>query len=109
MKVSAVGRSSCLFDTDSDNVSLCPPVPIHPIVATGGIFAPCRNRKNSVENVFITNPVSGLWTVEVFGDEIVQDERASTSQLDADFALVVRASGMTRVCAADFDANGQVE
>jgi hypothetical protein len=26
----------------------------------------------------------------VFGDEIVQDERASTSQLDADFALVVR-------------------
>jgi hypothetical protein len=36
-------------------------------------------KRNSVESVFITNPASGLWTVEVFGDEIVQDERASTS------------------------------
>ncbi len=71
--------------------------------------AGASDRKNTVENVFLAAPAPGLWTVEVFGDEIVQDSRRSTTQLDADFALVVRATGMTTVCAADFDASGQVD
>jgi hypothetical protein len=67
------------------------------------------DRKNTVENVFVNNPAAGLWTVEVFGDEIVQDTRISTPQLDADFALVVRATGLVSLCTADIDANGLVE
>ena len=48
------------------------------------------NTKDTVENVFVQNPGEGVWTVEVRGDEIVQDARLETSGVtDADFALVV--------------------
>ena len=46
------------------------------------------NILDTVENVFIENPASGTWTVEVLGDEIVQDGHVETPALDADYALV---------------------
>ena len=49
------------------------------------------NQKDTVENVFIQNPTAGVWTVEVFADEINVDQHLETpGVLDADFALVVR-------------------
>ncbi len=51
------------------------------------------NVKDTVENVFVQNPQAGTWTVQVYGDEIVQDTHTETPGIDADFALVV--SGAT--------------
>lgn len=48
------------------------------------------NTKDPVENVFIPNPVSGVWRIEVFADDINQDTHVETPALDADFALLVR-------------------
>ncbi|HSP79538.1 MAG TPA: S8 family serine peptidase, partial [Myxococcaceae bacterium] len=47
------------------------------------------NTVDTVENVFLKNPAAGLWRVEVWGDEIVQDARLETTAVDADFGLVV--------------------
>ena len=44
--------------------------------------------KDTVECVFIQNPESGAWTIEVSADEIVQDSHVETPELDADYALV---------------------
>ena len=44
--------------------------------------------KNTVECVFVENPESGAWTVEVHADEIIQDGHVETHELDADYALV---------------------
>jgi hypothetical protein len=47
-----------------------------------------------IENVFIQNPASGAWTVEVIGANIVTDARVETAGVvDADYALV--ASGVS--------------
>jgi hypothetical protein len=51
------------------------------------------NTIDTVENVFIQNPASGAWTVQVLGDEIVEDSHVETPELDADYALVI--SGVT--------------
>ncbi|NQZ10493.1 MAG: hypothetical protein HRT35_25350 [Algicola sp.] len=42
------------------------------------------NTIDTVENVFIQNPEGGVWSVEVLGDDIVQDGHTQTSALDAD-------------------------
>lgn len=48
------------------------------------------NSVDTVENVFIQNPASGNWTVEVTAAELVEDGHTETEGvLDADFALVV--------------------
>lgn len=47
------------------------------------------NTIDTVENVFIQNPTAGTWTIQVLGDEIVQDSHVETSATDADYALVV--------------------
>ncbi|MBL0696154.1 S8 family serine peptidase [Comamonas sp. JC664] len=47
------------------------------------------NTVDTVENVFLTNPTAGTWTVEVIGDQIVQDAVLSTKVTDASYALVV--------------------
>jgi len=47
------------------------------------------NTLDTVENVFIPNPQSGSWTVQVIGDEIVADSHPETPQLDADYGLVI--------------------
>ncbi|MCH2100761.1 MAG: S8 family serine peptidase [Planctomycetes bacterium] len=53
------------------------------------------NTKDPVEHVILENPAAGTWKVEVFADEINQDTHTETSELDADYALVVR--GATEV------------
>jgi hypothetical protein len=52
--------------------------------------------KNTVENVFIANPISGQWVVEVSGDDINTDSHPETPALDADFSLWV--TGITGGC-----------
>ncbi|MBU1881198.1 S8 family peptidase [bacterium] len=49
--------------------------------------------KNTVENVFIANPASGQWTIEVQAVELIQDSHPETGALDADFALVISGFG----------------
>ncbi len=44
---------------------------------------------NTVENVFVSDPAPGTWTIEVIASEINEDGRLETPELDADFALVV--------------------
>jgi serine protease AprX len=53
---------------------------------TGGV----ANEVDTVENVFVQNPEQGMWTIEVFGMEVVAETHEETfGVLDADFALVV--------------------
>ncbi|NIM15164.1 MAG: PKD domain-containing protein [Candidatus Aminicenantes bacterium] len=47
------------------------------------------NTIDTVENVFIQNPTSGTWTIQVLGDEIVEDGHVETGAIDADYALIV--------------------
>jgi len=47
------------------------------------------NPLDTVENVFVKDPASGLWTVTVHATEINQDSHVETPGVDADFALVV--------------------
>ena len=47
------------------------------------------NTIDVVENVFVQNPETGAWRVEVLADEINQDSHVETPELDADYALVV--------------------
>ncbi|MHC4836737.1 MAG: S8 family serine peptidase [Planctomycetota bacterium] len=53
--------------------------------ASGGF----SNTKDTVEQVIVANPTAGTWKVDIFADEVNQDTRPSTPQVDADFALVV--------------------
>jgi serine protease AprX len=53
--------------------------------ASGG----SSNTIDTVENVFVQNPAAGTWTIQVFGDEIVQDGHVETGAIDADYALIV--------------------
>jgi hypothetical protein len=57
------------------------------------------NTKDTVENVFVQNPASGDWTVEVIGSDINTDAHVETGGVDADFALVVT-GGKSSSCAA---------
>lgn len=45
--------------------------------------------KNTVECVFIENPQSGAWSIEISADEIIEDSHAETPEMDADYSLVV--------------------
>ena len=47
------------------------------------------NTLDTVENVFVENPTSGTWTVEVLADEVNQDAHDETPEVDAAFALVI--------------------
>jgi hypothetical protein len=49
---------------------------------------------NNVENVFIANPTSGEWTIEVIADSIPMDGHSETPRVDQSYALV--ASGVTK-------------
>ncbi|MBX3289581.1 MAG: S8 family serine peptidase [Acidobacteria bacterium] len=54
------------------------------------------NTVDTVENVFIENPMTGVWRIEVTATALNQDARVETPDIiDADFALV--ASGIARV------------
>lgn len=52
---------------------------------SGGV----ANTKDTVENVFVQNPQSGVWTVEVSAPDINGDTHPATPAVDADYALVV--------------------
>jgi serine protease AprX len=66
--------------------------------------------KNTVENVFIENPPAGAWTIEIFGDEIIQDSHLATPGLDADYALVVRGKAPVPIgCPGDLNLDGMVD
>lgn len=43
---------------------------------------------NNVENVFVQNPTAGLWTFEIAGADINQDQNPATPTVDQDYALV---------------------
>lgn len=58
----------------SDNVS-----------TSGGV----SNTVDTVENVFVTDPEAGTWTIEVLADEVVQDAHPETGAVDADASLIV--------------------
>ncbi len=53
------------------------------------------NTIDTVENVYIERPAAGTWVVEVRADELAKDGHLETTEVDADFALVV--SGIQRV------------
>jgi hypothetical protein len=50
-----------------------------------------RDAVDTVENVFVTNPVAGEWLVEVIAEEINADTHLETPEPDADYALVLSA------------------
>jgi hypothetical protein len=66
---------------------------------------------DTVENVYIQNPESGNWTVEVIASEVIQDANPGTPAIDADFALVV--SGVNPQTARrtqfDFEGDGKAD
>jgi serine protease AprX len=47
------------------------------------------NTKDTVENVFVQNPLAGSWQVQVIAAELNQDSHVETPAVDADYALVV--------------------
>ncbi|HBL27916.1 MAG TPA: peptidase S8 [Acidobacteria bacterium] len=51
------------------------------------------NTIDTVENVFISNPVAGTWSIEVRAAEINQDAYLATPQADAVFSLVATGGG----------------
>ncbi len=70
------------------------------------------NTVDTVENVFVRNPASGDWKVELHAAEINQDAHRATPAADAVFALVVTGAKLsgtpppsrTTVFADDFEA-----
>ena len=64
------------------------------------------NGVDTVENVWLTSPMEGVWTITVSADEVNEDGHPETvSTVDADFALVV--SGGEDCPPPAFDAGGQ--
>jgi hypothetical protein len=65
---------------------------------SGGV----SNKLDTVENVFLANPMAGTWRVDVLADELVQDARLETpGVVDADYGLVVSGG---RIVAGDPEA-----
>jgi hypothetical protein len=52
------------------------------------------NTVDTVENVFIQNPESGVWIVEIIASEINDDGHVETPEWDADFALIATGAFM---------------
>lgn len=48
-----------------------------------------QDNTNSIENVFVQNPSTGEWQVEVIATAIVEDNHVETGAVDADYALVI--------------------
>ncbi|MEX2217341.1 MAG: S8 family serine peptidase [Phycisphaerales bacterium] len=58
---------------------------------SGGV----SNTRDTVENVFVASPAAGVWRIQVFGDDIVQDTHPETAAVDADYSIW--ATGATEV------------
>ncbi len=48
-----------------------------------------RDGKNTVENVFLEDPIPGTWSIRVFAAQLNADGHVETPGIDADYALVV--------------------
>jgi hypothetical protein len=68
-----------------------------------------ENNVDTLENVFIEAPATGLWIVEVSATELVQDARPETAgTIDADYALVVSYARQTQNSVKfDFEGDGK--
>ncbi|MEC8653660.1 MAG: S8 family serine peptidase [Planctomycetota bacterium] len=44
---------------------------------------------NTIENVFVENPIAGDWFIEVVATAVVEDNHVETPAIDCDYALVV--------------------
>ena len=66
-----------------------------------------ENNIDTVENVFIEAPATGIWIVEVSATELVQDARLETAGvIDADYALIVSYARQNSV-KFDFEGDGK--
>ena len=54
------------------------------------------NNVDTVENVFVQNPASGTWTIQVTAAEINQDAHLGTPAADAVFSLVATTGGVVQ-------------
>ncbi len=81
LRVSNWSAASCLGPN--------PPDPSDPLQA------PVRD---TVENVLVSNPAPGTWTIHVEAAAVVQDGHVQTPALDADFALVARGVTVVQAC-----------
>ena len=54
------------------------------------------NTIDTLENVFVQNPASGIWAIEVTATSVAQDGHTETAGVDADFALVASGLGAGR-------------
>ncbi|MEO1009361.1 MAG: S8 family serine peptidase [Planctomycetota bacterium] len=61
---------------------------------------------DTVENVFVEAPIPGHWVVRVVVEELNEDARLETPEIDMDYALVVRG---IRPCRGDFDGSGSTD
>lgn len=59
---------------------------------------------NNLENVYIQNPMTGTYVVEVFAQSVNQDAVAATPQVDQDFSLVV-SNGVRRAVSPSLAIN----
>lgn len=57
--------------------------------ATTSSIGGSSNTIDTVEQVIVNPPLVGIWTVEVYADEVNQDTHLETGAVDCDFALVV--------------------
>ncbi len=68
------------------------------------------NTRDNVENVFLANPMTGRWSVEVIATSIVQDGWLATPAVDAAYALVVFGGQfVTPGCPGDWNGDGVVD
>ena len=82
-------------------------------LAAGNVSTPggSPNTVDTVENVFLTSPAAGRWTIEVRAAEINRDAHLATPAADAVFALVVTGArragggGPVVVFADDFETD----
>ena len=59
------------------------------LTGTASTSGGTSNTLDTVENVILPTAELGTWTIEVLGDEIVEDGHPETGATDADYALVV--------------------
>ncbi len=70
-------------------------------------FQPAPNTVDTVENVFVENPASGNWSVEITASEVNQDAWLDTPGDDVTFALVVTGASGEAVCGNDVREYGE--
>jgi serine protease AprX len=56
---------------------------------TTSIAGGSRDNVDTVECIFVDQPMAGVWSFDVIADLVVADNHAATTQTDADFGLVV--------------------